>query len=761
VEYTLANLGNRAESVVIAAVAPAGWRVLGGDRVTANLEVNQIRESAFVLDVPSGAATGSAAVRLIASLGGRPVASAEAGVFVMAEGKATGTGPLLTTSLAVGDGYAGRAYGVAASLDGQLTRDVRITGRISGPQRGAGGGSLALYRLGHFAWPSSLELNARSWRLAMGYTGIQFGDLTGYNVSGTGAGATIRGRRWNLSTLAVKPGSGYAGDTRDGLVAGGRVEFNTGRATVAATGTHLDERGFENRALDALALGAVLPRVWHGEFSSEVAYRRFATGSGIGYSVGFDRRTPKDVLSLRVAHAPGGRAAFAPAVDRVNLSASRTLTRFVGLHGGVWSSRDGATVSFSRLATAGWAGGVNLNVTDGLSLGLGGRGSRFQAAGIAGDLATSEQALDVRLNLNAGRLFAHGQSSIGFTRRETASLLDSLRIVDEGRRMTVDGTIGVRSDAGVFTLSGRMDRSGLMSGVIPVNAEIAARAERVPMLRLRGVRVVATAEVRRASWQGLGTSQTTIIGGLAALLPQGFSVELAAERNPYFVQHTGGAGWVYGIRIERAMRLPGFGREESRGVVYQDLNRNGERDEGEPGLAGAVIRRGAESRVTGEDGTYRLAGASGGLGSLDPLSLNRGWITGTAREVNGRQEIAVMQVTPVAMVLRLIDSAGLGIAPALLADAVVLARDESGRVWVARRAGHQEAFFDALPSGRYTVELDLGDVKEPLVVVGTLPAFAIRPGAPVPSLEVRVQPRPVRVRELGPAPSSARTGATP
>ena len=43
-----------------------------------------------------------------------------------------------------------------------------------------------------------------------------------------------------------------------------------------------------------------------------------------------------------------------------------------------------------------------------------------------------------------------------------------------------------------------------------------------------------------------------------------------------------------------------------RGVVFNDLNADGQRSRGEPGIAGVKVSDGVELAITGHDGSYRL-----------------------------------------------------------------------------------------------------------------------------------------------------------
>jgi hypothetical protein len=749
--YSLANLGNRAEEVRVTALLPPGWRALGDTPLSVTLGVNERHEQLLLLDVASHASTGSATVQLVASIGERPVATAEVRVAVLETRRSEASGPLLTTGLVVAQGHASDAtYAYSAALEGELAPGVRVSGRLqASPPQGAGA-NMVSYRLGASGLPSRLELSAQDWRVGIGYAGMTLDELTGHNVMGMGASSTIQRGPWSVSAVAARPGTGRPGDRREGTVAGGRIERRAGSLVLAATGSHLFESGYEDRRLDALGVSAAMPDLWDGKFSAELAQRRFASGSGLGYSARYTRRTPTSHLDARLTHAPGGRRAFAQAADQVSVQAGRALTRFLGVHAGYWHSRDGNTASFSRLASRGLNGGTTLRISEAMSFGLAARQSRFEAVGSGGAFSTIEQALEASLSMSAGALVIRGRSSLGSTRRETGGSLGAPGTTESGRRLTLDGSVGHRSGVGYFSLDARYERTGPGSGSLPVRAELAARAEGVPIIGRGALQVRAMAELRQTYWPGFGPSRSTLAAGLTADLPFGFAVELAAERNPFLVGADGRPEWLYGLRIERSTRLPALAREETRGVVYHDVNGNGRRDPGEPGFAGAVVQRGGVGVVSDAKGTYRLPGATGGPGTLDPFSLGHGWITGAVSETGGRREIAVIPVSPIRVLLAIDDHQGRGVASDLLAPAAVLARDGHGRVWVARRDGADDAFFDALPAGRYTLELDLLEVKEPLRVVGALPSFTVGVGKQAEPIVVRLRPREMQIRQLDP-----------
>jgi hypothetical protein len=68
---------------------------------------------------------------------------------------------------------------------------------------------------------------------------------------------------------------------------------------------------------------------------------------------------------------------------------------------------------------------------------------------------------------------------------------------------------------------------------------------------------------------------------------------------------------------------------------------------------------------------------------------------------------------------------------------------------VARRSGADSATFDALPPGRYSLQLDLTAVAVPLTVVGTLPTFEVGSARPA-EIRIVLTPRQLRIRQLSP-----------
>lgn len=742
--YRVTNLGNQAESITIRALLPAGWRATSGDGETVSLGINGTTERALQIAVPFTSATGSATVRLVALREGVPQATALASIEVVPDLRAAaGSGPLLTTGMVVGGSEAGVMTGFAAALEGPVAPGVRISANLSEVSGVGAGGYSLLSQLGYYRRPASLSLQARSWELGLGLTSARFSDLTGNNATGRGVAVALRWGALGLETFTARPEHGGR-SAGAGQLTGVRAEARLGSLEVATTATRLVDQGFGSRRLDAIGMGAVVPAVLQGRLNAEVAQRWYGTGSGLGYALGYERQKPGSQLSLRAIYAPGGSGAWARATTEVAVAGSRNLTDWLAMHGSYWYSEDEAGQSFGAIRSSGWSTGTSLAPTRNLRVGVSGRSSSFDARTSQGAFGTSESGMETSLDLRVGPVTASGSGSISAYQRRTA--IGSDAVVEEATRLGLYSSIGIGGAAGTLVVSGQFHDALRGDASVPQQGELGVRAEHVPLVSLGRTRLLASGGMRRNFLPGLGLAQTTWTAALSAELFLGVSVGFSAERNPFFVTSQGTGGWVYGLRVQRSTSLPGFAEVGSRGLVFQDLNGNGRQDRFEPGMPGVMVRRGSESAVSGPDGGYRFAVARPDPVTIDPLSLNTGWIVGGTVEGKGLVTHAVIAVAPVRVAIEL--ASGLtGVSRELLAEVVVLAQHESGRVWVARKVGLGQAIFEALPAGRYVLELDLAEVREPLELDGGQVSFVTEGRVPV-TIEVRLRPRPISIRQL-------------
>jgi hypothetical protein len=183
------------------------------------------------------------------------------------------------------------------------------------------------------------------------------------------------------------------------------------------------------------------------------------------------------------------------------------------------------------------------------------------------------------------------------------------------------------------------------------------------------------------------------------------------------------------------LRAPG-----TSGYVYQDMNGNQRRDRDEPGVAGAMVRRGSVTSIADERGKYRLGGDANLPVVLDEASLPDGW-TGNGSSLG---DLGVSLSTSAEVEFIVAPRSGISAVDVDLAKARVIARDAAGREWSARMSGPSTATFDALPVGVYTLVFDLSELSEPLVPRGQIPPLVVD-GKNSGSITVTLDPRPIRM----------------
>lgn len=747
--YRLTNLGNTPEAVEVHPVLPPLWQVAAEGDPVLRLGVHGMVERNLTISVPLGSANGSIAIRLVAVVAGQPVASAETRVEVLTGAPAIGDGPVAALAMAFGldpDGSA--ATGYALALSGQLTDGIAIAGQVSATDDGAAGGNYALTRTGLYRTRPSLQLAAANWNLAVGQAGARFSDLTGVGLSGMGGAASVQGRGWRASALMARPD--HVGNLAGGLLAGGRLEVQAGTVLVSGTATHLSQDRFDQRRLDALSLSAELPGFLRGRLGAEVAQRWTARGSAPGVAVEFDRRGTAGQLSLRAMHAPGGSGAFARATDELSALVSRNLGPRLALFGSYWSSRDDGSATFGALRSTTASAGARQQLSGTLSVGLSLQHSAFGANADLTGFQSSETGAQLTATAIRGSLRLHAIGTVSEVSRGTR-FPGQVTDREAGLRTGISGTATVTTSHGVMELSGRFDRSGTGSGTIPRQVELAIRVHQVPVLRIGDARLLLNGSLRRNAWGGFASARTTVGLGADAELPLGVTIGASAERNPFLLDAEGRqGGWLYGVRVARAIGLPRLSTAVTRGIVFQDLNGNGSRDQGEPGLANVIVRQAGTTAVSDADGSYRFGGEMAGPIAIDPASLPMGLLVSAPGRGAVDHDLPVVAVAPVEVRLQLATDGVARGTPVSLAPVIVMARHESGRTWVARAVEPGVAVFDALPPGRYQVLLDLLDLPETLESREALPQFVVRGTSGNPPVVVTLFSRRVAVKQLKP-----------
>lgn len=784
------NVGNRADTVrVTPTYLPPGWRVAAP--AIAVVPVRGTHEGTLTLWVPAQAPPGLALVRTVATVGGTPVAQGEARIEV--EG-ATGRGDglALGVGLVGAAGAGGVAHGLTLALDGALAdslhlslRAARVLDAPRAADAGEGGPSagtrLALGRAGVVAAPPAVQLAGRGWRLGAGATGTALGELTGGMVAGRGATLTLARGGWALAALGATPLfalPGSEGGASRGRLLALRATHAVGDARVSVSAARLHEPGVR-RALDAVGVGAALDDTPLGDVQGEVALRRGAGGAGVGSALAVRHQGDAAAWTLRAAFAPGGSQGYARAREELSAAASRRVARGISLAGACWRTGD-ASVGGGALRSQGWSAGPSASLARGrLTAVLEARGHDFAATSRVGRIGGAERQGALSVDARRGAWYATGGALVARTRRETAlaPVGDSAAPGADrlgGARAEQRLAVGAAWQGATVEVGATAQQTDGTLGALATSHAVQLRADRVSLPRLaRWMPALQLGgEVQRLTLPAFGA------GGLAARavtstrvaltlpLRRGLGVSLGAERGP-FVGAPGG-GWITTLRIDRLERLPRFAVGPTR-RVFRDLNGNGRRDAGEPGAAGLIVRCAGRTAVTGRDGRFDCPGQA--AAEVDVRALPAGWIAPPTRAAapapdgaDARRgvrrapaagDLALVAIAPAVVQLRIADHDTLRVPWRDVAKIVVLARDSAGRPWVARPDSLVPgAFvFDALPTGRYAIDVDASALAEPLRAVSAERTLVVAGAARGAPLELLLRGRAVRVRQLGGAAS--------
>ncbi|GLC27062.1 NEW3 domain-containing protein [Roseisolibacter agri] len=752
--YQLVNLGNAADTLAVRVQLPQGWRAEGGDGVTAIAPGAAVTRTLHVA-VPRDVGRGNVTLRLTALARGVAVASTDAAVELLgADGSSSGAAgsTIRVGATSVRGPWTGTPVGLSYAMDGHLTDAIQLSARAVTAPDPASAAGMALARTGLVDVTPSVALWTPAWRLAAGPVGGTLTDLTGTAVGGRGASLLVTRPGWGMSLLATRPGTGATAFGTDALF--GQASRQVGRLRVSTSVSSLRESlgplG-DPRRLDAVSAGVQLGSFLDRMLVSELGYRRFDGGAGLGASTNVVLRGERGTLDVRATHAAGGSQAFARGTDEIAASASRRVASWLSVDGSAWRLDDGGA-SARALRTDGWTVGASTRLASLASLHVGARSSAYESEAPAGRFGSGDRSLFGSVQAGGGALGASVDGAFG-VRTRTMAGADATAFVDRALTSRVSGTVHLSGVAGTLAGTGAVTDNGAGSGFPARQIEYGLRADQVPLLAVSGVRLLTGgAATRSTSFVTPGAWLTTLSGTLGIELPLGVQLDVEAERNPlYFASALGASaapGWIWSLRVERALRLPRFGRSGTvEGHVFADTDGDGRRGRSERGVEGIVVRRGRETVVTGRDGRYRFVGPSSDVAAIDVRSLPLGWVAaGGAGGAEGRGgDMAVVALAAIDVLLRADDADSTRVSREDLERSIVTARDSAGRTWVARAVSPGLARFDALPPGRYVTSVDFSQAREPLRVASAMPSFVVGTGN-VPPLQLLVRPRPLRLQ---------------
>jgi hypothetical protein len=738
--FEVMNNGNGVDTFTVRVETLPGWRA--GAIPDMILRPAERRRVDVPLHIPLEAGTTAAYPTVRVYSGDADIAATALMLNVTSgEGHDLLPGPDLAVAAAsvIGDST-GTMPVFAAQLRGPLGNGIMLNGRAAIATDPSDVNNLGLSRAGIFLGGAFLSATAPGWSATVGNTGSTVSDLVGTGVYGIGGAGSFSRGDIRTSALLVNSQVGSA------LSAAGKVEKQLAGATVGVAASHLEDGFLVGRTLNAIGLqGSGTP--WGGvKLNGEVAWRSFTGGEGLGLYGSAQRATERDFLAISAGYAPGGSSAYARATNELNVSGSRRISERVALRADGFYSIDQPS------------GGGEF-ASKGVSL------APAFALGRAMTLETEVRRNDYDAK-NEGRGFGNGETQLngtlrgirGRTRwtvggtyatgdRTSDDSLIGLHSVQDYRRLGVSGAMGWTLPRLTLDVGGDFTRSEVASGFFPRQLRVGVSASRIqPFRDPRLPTLMASLDYTTWFSSEQNASIVARIGG-EALLARDLALMVDVERNPLIRPAGTPTPWIAAIRLSKSMRLGwAYAEPKTRGMVYQDVNGNGRRDGDEGGLQGVLVRRGSATAVTDAAGRYVFKGRDGDAPTIDPVSLPIGQVVGadSGAKVTG-SELAVIPTSP--LTIKLVPVAdSLGRLPTASPDQFfVIARDQQGNDWAIRPGLDSIARFDALPPGTYTVGADFSGSIERLRVSGEPPVIEVKAGVTLPVIELKYQPRPVRL----------------
>lgn len=740
--FEIANSGNAVEKISADLELPSGWASREVHQAPLEIAPGETIKRRVRLKVPALSATGSSFI-LVSLRSGADTLAAETMTVEVFNSSSIGrqSGPLITSSLAQATDEFGRANRlVTLTATGALYDSVRVDARFSQGSVTGAAASNAFAHLGSYQSSASVVFSAPSAHLSLGNTGTSFSELTGLYPYGQGALLQVEHPEWSVLTLGALS-MAAPGTTERKAMLGLRGERQLGIARVSASVSHLADTGPSPRQLDAAGVGAAIPAPFGSTFKAELAERRFAGGDGLGWSSQIVRLRPESSEELRVTHAPGGGDAFARATNELVANLSERISSRFAVTASGWRTTD-ATSIFTGLESSGYSLRPQYTLFGGTSIAVEGRSYLFDATSRAtsstagGGFGSREQQLGISLTTSIRQYYLNTSAYFGNVRR-TVSPAGQPTITDRTPRNYWTTTAGWSGVGGVVEAQMRIEQTRDRGGFVNQQSLFGIRGEQVVLPWVGGVR--AEGEVQRI--YGFGSEKSGIMRvGVAVPLVNAFALHLDTERNSIFRSTSGRVPWIFGVRLEHALSVPMLRTPGTSGVVYQDLNANQHRDPGEPGVIGAIVRRGSETAVADASGKYRVGGDSRQPISIDEASLPDGW----SAPGTGQGDLGVTLSTSAEIELTVAPRSGIAAVQVDLSKAHIIARDSAGREWAAIMTGPTTATFQALPVGTYKLDFDLSELTEPLIARGPVPPLVVT-GKDSKSITVTLDPRPIRM----------------
>lgn len=729
---TVTNRGNAPDTLRLTIAVPNDWTPLRQQPAPIVLAAAGSAREVVRLEIPRTASTGDHYARVAVS--GSDSARAEQLVRIevgQQQSSVAPPGPTLTTSLGSVSATGGTAGIAQFSLNGALTRVYSIDARLAVAPTLQSGQIRGLARVGAFMSRPQFALWSERWRLDAGSAVASLNDLVGLNAGGDGLTFAYADENKSARVIAARP-------NRPG---GGHLIGGT--AAVEAHGL-LWSAGLSSLAagpfgkLNAGSVGTQWQHQRVGTLSGDVGYRSSAQESGLAAGATYERAEERGSISARLVHAPGGSSAFARATDEGYLSLTRSLHRKFDLAVTGFASRD-RNSSFSSITSKAWSLTPSFKVNELTTARLDARGSAYSARGES-SFGNGETRFIAGINSGTGKFYYSADAGVNWLSR-TLTVAEG-DFVSRAPQLEAHGSTTYVTSFGRLQAEGLYSRSTAEVAVMPDQHSLTVRAEQLRLARLPG-NVYFDAEVGHHRWAGERALNTMRIGSTMQL-PQNMQLRVALERNPLLAGSTSGSPWLVALKVDRRVGLPRLRLGSAAGRVFQDLNGNGIRDAGESGVAQVMVKQGGARATSDADGNFVFWERARGPITVEAASIPFGWLVNQPR--GDARDIALVPTSSIVVQLQLGTAErvrGIDITPA-----VVIARDEQGRTWQARRTAPETAVFDALPVGRYTLEVDFGALAEPLRTEQERYPFTAENRGSV-TITIPVMGRPLRFKKDG------------
>ena len=767
VRYTLKNAGNAPDTVVLRVTPPPGWEVKQHARAIV-LAAGASAIRSVSLRVPRGGASGDFAVSASAVAGDGERARSTSTVSVLdTRSIDIRQGPVLTTAVTTITGGAPVRPVLSVTASGEISDNVRLDAQYTVYDVNDPASERGLLRLGTYRTPFFASLVAPSWRIGLGTTGAAFSDLTGITASGQGVSLQSTQGRSTLSVLAAV--NTFADQTRGaslGSSTGARYQIATENAATFISAVHITSGGGDlSRELNAFGVGLSTGLRAKGNLTSELALRQYEGGGGLGWNL--HARREGDTLSydFQVIHAPGGSAAFAAAADRVNGTVARRLTSWMRVFANAWTSADNSP-PLGSLDSYGWMVSPQLQIAEATFLDFDVHATSFatieafpqtdarnsvpshvrvdsggvRSASFNTGFATNETGAGATLRSQRGAIYSSANFTLASVERTTDVV--GRHFAQFTPRATLQGILGFATETGSVeaTINGDVERGNSENA----SSLVSVRADRISLPGSPGW-LLLNAESQRIKSSSLAHAVVSYRFGIEAVLGNAYALHVEAERNPYYLTAQGRSPLLFAIKVERSLRLPMLRRGGTTGHVFQDLNGNGVRDPGEPGMPNVVVHIGGETSVTDANGSYTIFARTSERPAIDLRSVPLGWAleTDAVNDLPNGDVPIVAHTSAKVMLIVMADA--LGNVPSVDWSRVdVFARDVRGREWLARLSGAGAYRFDALPPGDYVLRVDATHIDQPLLLRGE-PTLTVGGQDATGHVTLPLYPRSVRV----------------